>query len=168
MGQTMTEIEYHTLVAEAAGEAYELTLEGRFNELRDEATKRIALASPAMPLVFAESAPGYLAIGPLDSCRIVRKPEGVPGLELAWRILQAGEIAGDILDARMLMPECESRPSNALRNALARASEWIGDEGACQDLAALLKKPFLRVSIDGRITVRTRHRPPIIFILPAQ
>lgn len=164
----MTEIDYHNLVAEAAGEAYELTLDQRFNELREEAKKRVALASPAVPLVFADGAPGYLAIGPLDSCRIVKNPEGVPGLDLAWRILQAGNIVGDILDARILMPDCEHRPANALRNALARAAEWIEDEGACPDLAALLRKPFLQVSIDGRIRVRTARRPPIIFILPAR
>lgn len=161
----MTEHDYHTIVAEAAAEAYELTLDARFNELRSEADRRLALVMPSKPLVFAESAPGYLAIGPLDNCRIVKRPGDDLGIEVAWRILMAGDTASDTLDAMMLMPNSERQPSNSLRNLLARTADWIEREGRCPDLAGLLRKPAIRVSSNGRIDVRTGGRPPLIFIL---
>lgn len=163
----MTENDYHTLVAEAAAEAYELTLDKRFKELITEAEKRIAATPLLKPLVFACSAPGYLAIGPADQPRIVRQPDEVAGVEIGHQILFYGETVGSVLDAFKLMPECERQPVNALRNALKRGAAWLRSEGRCEDLAALLEPPNLRISSSGRIVVRSGRRPPIIFSLPS-
>ena len=87
-------------------------------------------------IVFRQSAPGYLDIGP-EGANLLYPDPGLVGLWEAWTIFLNSPTAHDTL----------WRPSGtALRNALARAADWA--DPRCRELANAIRA--IKVQRDPR------------------
>ncbi|NFV82113.1 hypothetical protein [Magnetospirillum aberrantis] len=73
----------------------------------------------ALPLIFSFEVPGYVLLGSEDDARAVPNP-GLVGLKAAWDIFLEGPSAPLVYFAAD-----KGMTSNGLRNALARAAEWV-------------------------------------------
>lgn len=106
---------------------------------------RLAAASPHRPpLVFGLGEPGAVAMGREGDVALFDDP-GLSGIRYAWTIMAADPVRRARLRAAGIVRKPVRRPANALRNALAKAADWM--ERRCPDLAAAVRR--ISVSNDG-------------------
>ena len=120
------------------------------NELKAENRQRIQDAAFKPPVVFSFPMPGYVLIGTRGRERELPAPD-LDGLYHAWDIFIEGIMTRDTLHASDLLRNAGKWPGNALRNTLAKASDWVEKQAGCLPLANAMRSPAMRISAEGVI-----------------
>lgn len=135
----------HAVVRDARNTCHDPEKRDYLEQLRGALWERARIAQrvEALPLVFAASMPGYITIGRQGDAHTYPDP-GLAGLSDAWRIFSHGLTVGHTLNASDL-----GGTSNALRNRLTKAAEWVERATGCRELARAVRS--ISINNDGRI-----------------